>query len=175
MTGFFTISIFTSPVVGLLTLCVPYFFILLVGVLILISSNLLYGFASHAWMVLLSRFLLGIGFQAINVITISYIGYKESDYIKAYGEHMEKTMKEKDPEHKLLKVEIKKTLIAVNCISIFLPLLIGPGKYNSYGDGEPPSFSFLFPLSFFPLLFLCFFLHACSATSMLKHFSSTSA
>ena len=63
----------------------------------------------------------------INVITISYIGYKESDYIKAYAEHMERKMKDKD-DYKLPKVEIKKSLFVVFSISVFLPLAIGPGK-----------------------------------------------
>ena len=81
-------------------------------------------------MVLLSRFLLGIGFQTINVVAFSYIGYKESDYIKAYAEHKEKTMKKNDTKHgyKLPKVETKKNLITATCTSAFLPLLIGPGK-----------------------------------------------
>ena len=134
MTAFYFAYVIVSPVVGYLTHCVPYIFILLGGTFFFALSNLLYGFAIHSWMIILSRFLVGTSYQAFNVVTIVYFGTKETDYIQAYNEHKKRTEVSKSGEDKVLrnedksvKVEIKKTLMIGYSISSFLPAIVGPG------------------------------------------------
>ena len=116
-------SIITSPMIGFLTLCVPYFFIFLTALLLHTASNLLYGLATDGWMILLSRFLLGISFKAIKVGTLTYICSKESDYIAAYIGS--KKLNSETDEYK--STQMKKTALILVAISTYLPALIGPG------------------------------------------------
>ena len=127
VSAFFFSSIITSPIVGFLILCIPFFFLLLSGTIILIISNLLYGLATQAWMLILSRFLLGVAFQIFNMGFLSYIGIKESDYVAAYIEHRSRTKEEKVDHTSPPKVEIKKTMLLIYTIIAFVPAIIGPG------------------------------------------------
>lgn len=137
LTAFSSGSIIAAPVIGFITLCVPYFFILLSATLVHTASNLMYGLATQGWMVLLSYFLLGLSFKAFKVVTLSYAGSKESDYINAYIEHKRINLKAevqgKEYEHtnhpiQAKDVKIKKTVFIFMGVSIYLPAIVGPGK-----------------------------------------------
>ena len=121
-------SIIASPLTGFLTLCLPYVSILLAGVFMHTASNLLYGLASHGWMILIARFLLGASFKFFKVSALTYISNKESDYEKAYTEHVQKGKM----EVKVGDVQIKRTMFLVLALCTFLPAVFGPGKFQVF-------------------------------------------
>ena len=94
-----------------------------------VAANLLYGLAPYAWMILLSRLLVGISFKIFKLSALTYIGSKESDYVKAY---IEKQKSKEGNEEKRVKmgsgIGMKKTALIFVAISTYLPALAGPGK-----------------------------------------------
>lgn len=129
-------SVITSPAVGILTTCFPYFYILLIGILGHITSNFLYGLAPYAWLTLVARFLLGASFKVFKIVALTYVGNKESQYDDAYREHKEKKIEQQyyiNGEEKVALKEstnIKKTVLILISFVTYVPSLFGPG--NSY-------------------------------------------
>ncbi len=80
-------AIITGPLVGYLTIWVPYFYLILTSLILHIGANLLSGLASAVWMVAVARFLMGTSFRILYTLSLTYIGNKESNYDRAYKEH----------------------------------------------------------------------------------------
>ncbi len=80
-------AIVTGPLVGYLTIYMPYFYPILISLIVYIEANLMYGFASGAWMVIVSRILLGTSFKILFTVSLTYIANKEPKYDRVYKEH----------------------------------------------------------------------------------------
>ena len=119
-------AIITGPIVGYLTIYIPYFYVVLTSLILHIGANLLFGLATHAWMLAVSRFLMGTSFRILYTLSLTYIGNKESDYDEAYKEHKIESGKLSDKGDK--GSSIKKNVYVMLSFSVIFPSIIGPGK-----------------------------------------------
>ena len=123
-------AVISSFLAGMLTLCLPYISILLAGTILHTTSNLLYGLATQAWMIPLSRFMQGVSFRLFKVPTLTYISLKEVDYAIAYHQNIQssKTKLDDIEKQEVGDTHSKKTWLILLTVATFLPALFGPGK-----------------------------------------------
>lgn len=109
-----------APLAGYATVCIPYWYILMIGIAFHIVGFVLYSLSTNGWMVLLSRVLSGAFAGIIETIAYSYISEKESDYEAAHAE----VYKSKKPK----PMRIKEYVYSYLTVAITISYLLGPGK-----------------------------------------------
>ena len=111
-----------APIAGYATVWIPYWYILMAGVLSHTFGYLLYSLSTSGWMILLSRLLTGAFAGVIETLAYSYISERESDYEAAHAKVSEAN------NVKVKPMRIKEYMYAFLTVSITLSYLIGPGN-----------------------------------------------
>ncbi len=113
-----------APIAGYATVWIPYWCILMIGVLAHTLGYLIYSFSTSGGMILLSRLLTGAYGGIIETIAYSYISERELNYEDAYNGVYKDTVSK---EIKSKPLKIKERTYAVLTVVITLSYIIGPG------------------------------------------------
>ena len=116
-------EVILAPVAGYSAKWIPYWYLLLVGIISHTFGYLLYSVATNGWVMLLARFLAGAYSGIIETVGYAYISEKEADYLTSYA-------KKKSVYHvnKRIKApKVKEKTYAFLTVTITVSYLAGPG------------------------------------------------
>ena len=117
-------EVISAVLVGFAVKWIPYWYLLLVGILMHSVSSLLYATAMNGWMMAVSELLSGAYIGVVETVAFAYIDARASSYEQAYA-----TMQRYEVwENKRLKTSrIKQKGYAVITFTEAVSFLAGPG------------------------------------------------
>ena len=117
-------EVIAAVLVGFAVKSIPYWHLLLVGILMHTVSSLLYATATNGWMMATSELLSGAYIGIVETVAFAYIDARASSYEWAYATIQQNELGEKK---RLKKSRIKQKGYAVITFTEAMSLLAGPG------------------------------------------------
>ena len=117
-------EVMSALLVGFAVKWIPYWHLLLVGILMHAMSSLLYATAMSGWMMAVSELLSGAYVGIVETVAFAYIDARAANYERAYA-----TMQQNDlaGNKRLKKSRIKQKGYAVITFTEGVSFLAGPG------------------------------------------------
>ena len=117
-------EVISAVLVGFAVKWIPYWHLLLVGILMHTMSSLLYATAMSGWMMVVSELLSGAYVGIVETVAFAYIDARAANYERAYA-----TMQQNDlvGSKRLKKSRIKQKGYAVITFTEGVSFLAGPG------------------------------------------------
>ena len=138
MIALFSIGeVITAVLVGFTVKRIPYWHLLLVGIVMHTLSSLLYATAMNGWMMAVSELLSGAYGGVVETVAFAYIDARASSYERAYAT---KQQYELGDSKRLKKSRIKQKGYAIITFTEAISYLAGPGWlytiYNGHNMSE---------------------------------------
>ena len=118
-------EVILAPISGYATRWVPYWYILLAGIIVHIIGYVFYSVAQTLWVMIVARVLTGAYAGIIETISYAYIGERAVEYEGASARQQRVLLGKK----KIESTRIKEKAYALLTLSITISYLAGPGKY----------------------------------------------
>lgn len=121
-------EVLLAPVAGYSAKWIPYWYLLLGGIIAHTLGYLLYAVATNGWTMLLARFLAGAYSGVIETVGYAYISEKEADYLTSYSKKKSLYLSKK----RIKAPKVKEKSYAFLTVTITVSYLAGPGKFTMY-------------------------------------------
>ena len=117
-------EVILAPISGYATRWIPYWYILLAGIVLHIIGYVFYSVAQLLWMMIIARLLTGAYAGIIETVSYAYIGERTVEYEGASARQQKLLLGKK----KIEPTRIKEKAYALLTLSITVSYLAGPGK-----------------------------------------------
>jgi MFS family permease len=117
-------EVILAPISGYATRWIPYWYILLAGIVLHIVGYVFYSVAQFLWVMIIARLLTGAYAGIIETIGYAYIGERAVEYEGASARQQRLLLGKK----KIESTRIKEKAYALLTLSITVSYLAGPGK-----------------------------------------------
>ena len=117
-------EVILAPISGYATRWCPYWYILVIGIVIHTIGYVFYSLATNLWVMFLARLLTGAYAGIIETVSYAYIGERANEYEIAVAKRQKLTSGKKNKK----ATRIKEKAYALLTLSITLSYLAGPGK-----------------------------------------------
>ena len=106
---------------GFLLLCIPYWYLILLGLILHTTGYILYAVTYVGWVIIISKFISGYFLGAQITLALSYASKSSLEYVEVQRE-----MGKKSDES--TAVRVRNYIFTLQSIGISLGFLLGPGK-----------------------------------------------